>query len=742
MTSKKINQQHLTFAIVFGLLGFAINSYPIPFFANVQLVLGNTFYVISAVLFGPWYALITATIAATGLLLAWDSPHVYVIFCLEALFLGYCRKRDIYSLYGSAIYWVFIGSPIFYLYSRVFFDIPSEHVPFTVLKQGINGLIYVSIASLLILFVPRLWNFEGKVQDKKRRQFSAQLTYFMTLMVTVSLLISAIVFNYFYLSRQQDLLQSKLESNASYIGSATENYLNNHKQVIDNAAKQFNLMQSSTEQRQQYLNTLHQSYPGFITMLIANQDAHVINASPSSRFLNIKGDIQQISIKDRDYFIEAFYNRKLFISSVFLGRGLGNEAIIAISAPLFDKGIPTGIIEGSLDLNHISKVEDIAKEAREQSIILLDEQNQIVYASDELGLKPITQFQYNQGNKFYRTSLDLLNIHDIESITPEYFYAKKQLNNGWTLYVVEEFSPLLKLAESQMLNSFIMLLVSLLFSYLISTKISRLLNGPLDLVANHFSKMDAKQLQSLQLDESFPREVYNLYQRLSASKQQLLSHQMALEGIVSKRTKELESANKKLKDLVDKDTLTGLYNRRYAENRFNDVLDFCLRSEQAITVAVLDLDFFKTINDSYGHLAGDECLRQVAKLLKTHFKRDTDIIARYGGEEFILILPISNALKIEQHLNTFRKAIEANEIVMHETGKRFNVTASIGAITANASYSKDLDDWIRIADNNLYQAKDVGRNKVIINIIDDTTLFDENSPIEEKEVKQKLEQPE
>ncbi|MBR9729219.1 diguanylate cyclase [Shewanella intestini] len=700
-------------------MGLIINCYPIPFFANVQFVIGNAFYVISAVLFGPWYALLTAMLVTTGLMLVWDSPHVYVIFCMEALFLGYCRRRDIYALYASAIYWIFIGLPLFYLYFLLFFDIAVKDLFFTALKQVINGLMYGSLASLLILLSPSLWNFNNKIKDSKRRLFSAQLTYYMTLMITISLLVSAIIFNYFYLERQQVLLQSKLNNSANHISSATENYISNYKRVIKNAALQLNYEKLTPQQRQSFLNNLHQSYPGFITMLIANEKAQVVNASPTTRFLDIKGDLKQISIKDRDYYIEAFYNQQLFVSSVFLGRGLGNDAIIAISAPLFNDGKVSGIIEGSLNLSYLKQVENLESNQLKQSIILVDEHNQIVYSTEKLALKPISPFVSSKGSDFYRTQLALINIHNLEALTPEYFYTQKTLDNGWKLYVLEEFSPLLKLAEKQMLNSFLMLFVSVFLSFWISKKISRLLNVPLDLLANHLSKLDATELKNQVVGDSFPNEVYQLYQRLSYSKQQLLSYQMDLEGIVSERTVELEQANKKLKDLVDKDALTGLYNRRYSEDKFNDCLDFCMRSEQAITVAILDLDFFKNVNDTYGHLAGDECLRQVSSLLSVHFKRDTDIIARYGGEEFLLILPISNSLKIESHLNNFRQAIESQTMSQPNSDNAFNVTVSIGAITANANFSSDLDDWIKVADKNLYRAKEAGRNQVIVDIVDD-----------------------
>ncbi|WP_232772054.1 diguanylate cyclase [Shewanella sp. Actino-trap-3] len=720
MTLPRINQQHLLLSIILGVVGLLINCFPIQFFANVQFVLGNTMTVIAAVLLGPWYAFVTAMMASTGLMLVWDSPHVYLFFGLEALFLGYARRHDIYALYADAAYWLLIGAPMVYLYAVLLMDIPPSHLGFIISKQGINGLIYTSLASLLILAIPKLWFLKDKVKDRHRRQLSAQLTYFFTLMVTLTLLFSALIFNFYSLERQQVMLKQNMTEAVVHISTAAQNHIENHKAVIQNTANQLNLMADTPEQWQAILSSLHQSYPSFISMLIADPAANIVNASPLSRLLSIQKQQQSINIKDREYFIESFYNQRFFVSSAFLGRGFGNDAIIAMSAPFYLDEQHTkiaGIIEGSFDLSHFSYIDQVNKYSTDESVVMVDEQNQIIYASEKLAFKPLSQFNFVINKGVYRANLDLINIHNTTSIVPEYIYTHRELNNGWTVYILKEFSPLLKLAEEQMFSSFILLLILLVCTFYISTKLSTLLTVPLEAVANQFSQPDTGKASTI--DENSPKEVFSLYQRLVTSKQQLVAHQLELEQTVANRTAELEKANIKLTELVDRDPLTGLYNRRYAERKFGELLDFCLRSEQAITVVLLDLDLFKRVNDNYGHLAGDECLRNVSQLMQTYFKRDIDIVARYGGEEFLLILPLSNALHIEQHLNGFREALSQLNITSPEDKQSFKVTVSIGAITANADYNVQLDKWIKVADDNLYQAKQQGRNRTIINIISD-----------------------
>ncbi|WP_434938366.1 sensor domain-containing diguanylate cyclase [Shewanella sp. HL-SH8] len=718
MKKLSLNPQNLMFSILMGVIALIINFYPIPFFANVQFILGNTLTIVVAILCGPWYALVTSLLASTSLMLTWDSYHVFFIFGLEALFLGFCRRKDIYALYGNIIFWLVIGMPIFYLMAKLFFDMPTEHLPFVTIKQAINSLIYTSIASILVLMVPKLWMFETKIKDKQRRSLSKQMTYFVTLMITLSLLFSTLYFNYISLDKQQNLIVKNQQESVFHLSNAGEQYIDNHQKVIENAARYFSIASGSPQEIQPLLSNLHQNYPGFISMLITDNQARIIAASPTIRLNDAKNN--NVIVNDRDYFIESFYNQRVFVSSVFLGRGFGNDAIVAISAPYYDKqntAQPLGIIEGSLDLKYFSAIDYDFNQQKNQSIILTDETNNIIYASEKLNLNVMSPFKYGIHNGLYLTQLPLMNITETESRIPEYIYAQKQLKNGWNIYIIEPFSPLLQLAEKQMQASFFMLLGALFISFFISNRISQLLTIPLEMVANQFGHLSQHDLNNQVLDESSPKEVYSLYQRLLISKQQLITQQLELEETVVNRTKELEKANQKLKELVDKDPLTQLFNRRFAEHKFQEVREFCLRSEQAITVAILDLDFFKAVNDSYGHLAGDECLRQVSAQLSQHFKRDIDIIARYGGEEFILILPMSNALNIEHHLNEFKIKLSQMPINTPDRTEAFDITVSIGAITANANFDARLDKWIKIADDNLYQAKAQGRNRTIVTII-------------------------
>ncbi|MCL1064845.1 diguanylate cyclase [Shewanella benthica] len=716
----QINRQHFKFSLFLGLFGLIANLYPIPLFGNVQLILGNGVFVIVAILLGPWYALFTALLCSIGLFISWSSPHVFIIFCLEAIWLGFARRKDIYSLYADIGYWLLLGMPLFVLYASIFSTLPESHLSFITLKQGINGLICAAVGSLAVTIISELWHLEGKVKDKRRRSFNAQLTYSFSLVLTISLLGSALIFNHQVITKQQESLQRNLHDSVTHLGLATEVFLETHERAIDNASRWLSL--SGTENIsgwQSKLVKLHQSYPGFATMLVTNADARIIAASPLSALGVDKVLSKELSVEDRHYFQEAFFNQITYISPAFLGRGFGTDPIVAISAPFYhsnEPNQPTGIIEGSLDLTTFAQIEQTNEVYQDQLMILIDEAGRVIYSSAALGLTPLSEFIWAESGKDYKTSLPMINLRDIDNPNPEFIYDSYTLDNQWKLYVVKPFSPLLKLFESQYITTFAVLILSIIITVILTRVLSIRLTQPLGVIANKFAEYGHSKAADYHINEESPIEFLNLYQSIKKSKQELISYQLELEEKVAIRTFELQKANAKLQILVEKDELTSLYNRRYAEVKFRTTQDFCQRSDEVMALGILDIDNFKSINDTYGHQGGDECLRVLSKEMKKYFKRDTDVIARYGGEEFLLILPFCNVLMIEEHLNEFRNKVKALAIENPNDKRLITMTVSIGALVNNAKYSTELDAWFKQADLNLYLAKNQGRDKVIISM--------------------------
>ena len=160
--------------------------------------------------------------------------------------------------------------------------------------------------------------------------------------------------------------------------------------------------------------------------------------------------------------------------------------------------------------------------------------------------------------------------------------------------------------------------------------------------------------------------------------------------------------------LTTVDGLTQVFNRRYFEETLERELSRCNRYGRALSLVLLDIDFFKTINDTHGHLAGDHVLKHVASSLKTRVRRE-DIVARYGGEEFGLLLPEVDLKGGVLLAEKARKLIEKTKFEFDKTAIPVTVSAGVAALTADLA---DATDLIRLADSRLYEAKESGRNKV------------------------------
>lgn len=178
----------------------------------------------------------------------------------------------------------------------------------------------------------------------------------------------------------------------------------------------------------------------------------------------------------------------------------------------------------------------------------------------------------------------------------------------------------------------------------------------------------------------------------------------------------LEHAEQALLEMSRTDPLTGLANRRYFEQHQIDELRRAQRMGYPISLLMLDVDFFKSFNDRYGHAEGDSCLVSFAALLKSRFKRTGEMVTRFGGEEFAVLLPGLDTTNTQQAAEALMEAIEELNI-RHEGSPWGRVTVSIGYAQWTSGQGGDtaqiIDSLMRTADAALYRAKSLGRNQVV-----------------------------
>ena len=166
--------------------------------------------------------------------------------------------------------------------------------------------------------------------------------------------------------------------------------------------------------------------------------------------------------------------------------------------------------------------------------------------------------------------------------------------------------------------------------------------------------------------------------------------------------------NHELAELAHIDPLMGLANRRFAFELINKNISYMNRKKRTYSVVMTDLDHVKSVNDTYGHPAGDSVIVKFAQVI-LNVVREYDVAFRYGGEEFLLFLPDTDISQAEEIANRIRRSLKAEPLVAE--GKSFVVTASFGVASGNVNAA--FTDVVSVADKALYQAKQDGRDKVV-----------------------------
>lgn len=175
----------------------------------------------------------------------------------------------------------------------------------------------------------------------------------------------------------------------------------------------------------------------------------------------------------------------------------------------------------------------------------------------------------------------------------------------------------------------------------------------------------------------------------------------------------LTRALSKLSELASTDGLTNLANRRHLDARLEKECSGIRQPIAPLSMILLDIDYFKIFNDTYGHLAGDDCLKKISRILFLTAQRSLDLVARYGGEEFCCLLPLSDYENAMLIANKIRENILAQKIINKGSDVSEFLTASFGVVTVMPDGKITPDQLIEMTDKNLYSAKAGGRNNVV-----------------------------
>ncbi|MCX5797687.1 MAG: diguanylate cyclase [Elusimicrobia bacterium] len=201
---------------------------------------------------------------------------------------------------------------------------------------------------------------------------------------------------------------------------------------------------------------------------------------------------------------------------------------------------------------------------------------------------------------------------------------------------------------------------------------------------------------------------------LEKAKRELENYSRNLEAMVAERTANLQAANERLEFLAHHDVLTGLCNRGVFYGRLKEEWERLGRERGPLALIMVDVDCFKLYNDTYGHQAGDECLRALARVFTANASRPGDLSARYGGEEFILLLPETDGPRALEIAESIRARFAALKIAHERNTAGPYATASLGVSSAVPAEGRPMQKLIEAADRALYVVKgERGKNNVV-----------------------------
>lgn len=225
--------------------------------------------------------------------------------------------------------------------------------------------------------------------------------------------------------------------------------------------------------------------------------------------------------------------------------------------------------------------------------------------------------------------------------------------------------------------------------------------------------------QALCYLESTENEEYcdrKMFAKLVKEYERILKLAKRVTWVSDKTTVELNADKMKLLDKVNLDGLTGIYNRQYFDEELKNTIRNCVENQDILGVMMLDVDYFKLFNDTYGHSSGDDCLRKISKVLEDSVPKNFGFAARYGGEEFVIVLPGADETEMCKTAEIILDNINGLKIPHKKNSSKGCVTISIGGVCIEHVSEKDKDKYINCADTALYQSKQSGRDRFTIQI--------------------------
>ena len=488
-----IERYRIPIILVLGAVVFTLNLFPAPFYAGAEFTAGGAIVVAASIIFGPVTGMLLGLLGGIATYFPWANIYGLIPYALEGLIVGIAiRRRQNTTLIGC-LYWLVIGAPLvgLLLYLTADYDVVTKQA--ITLKYAYNGFLTISLGSLIGLAI-RYFAFSPVLARPALQSVFRNLVFLIVLMACFGA-------NYFWMRTTIELkideTTEKLALEAAADKSAVEAYIDGYKRMLSFAVKS-NSNTADAEVWQRLLITFQRDNPAALTMLMADDRGKILAAAPAELLERINSATNNVS--DRSYFKEPQKTGTGYVSDVFLGRGFGSDALVAISEPILVDGEFKGILEISLDLSRLS-VLDAKSFHEDQGLIMLDRNNRVIYASGALGYKFMDDLTGSELINFLSTNDGYFFVNRLNQLLIARGAESKEL--GWTIATTLPRAVVENQIASFILTSIALMLVLVFVGFGITEYITRKALEPMRRLSKHLEAIQSPgDFEKLSIDSS------------------------------------------------------------------------------------------------------------------------------------------------------------------------------------------------------------------------------------------------
>ncbi len=556
------------------------------------------------------------------------------------------------------------------------------------------------------------WQLPGQIWQ--RLSLRKKLGLVFAVLTVVPLLLTTFLTWQSYGKAMRETVVERNRQLAEQIGCDLEWVFAEKMRLLRMMAKTAAIRSMDATRQNEALRQMVLQYPDIQLAVVADAQGRQV-----ARWDGQMEQARNISYWDRSYYTEVLNTESTAISDVLLAKSTQKLGIV-VAEPILTDGRIAGVLIANIELRSLvsrigaTTVGDSGYAYvvnRYGRMIMHPDLGLIAEGVDASALQPVQEVLSEHNGS--------LEYEDAKGTT---LLASYRFVPTTRMGVVVQ-QPLLEAMEPVSVLKWVVLVIALFSSALAAVgalELARTMAQPLVRISEATRRLAAGDL-SFRLPVTSKDEIGQLAANFNDMTEQLLHRDEALNHIqgelerkVVLRTRELQALNEELRRISRADGLTGLANRRYFDEFLQREWLRARRKQECLALIMIDVDEFKSYNDYYGHLRGDDCLRRIGAALVQTAKRSSDLVARYGGEEFTVVLPATTEEGALELAVQIQQAVAAVGIRHERSHNGDFVTVSMGIATFTPQGDDTYKELVAVADQALYQAKRQGRNCICV----------------------------